>query len=357
MSKYRKLLTALLVFCMVFPLCVLKSQAAEQAGPYTYTIRFYAGNQGTFAGTGGVRVLDEQGIPAGGTAPVLEQNGTVLTVSGLKAGYRVNFPEIQDGAVKLRTDSRYYVRGLRRSGYDNDTVDAPSFLVEQDQDYVVAYGVVGDQVSYVVHYRDTDGNRLAPSRTYQGNVGDRPVVAFLYIEGYRPQAYNLTRTLSKNEAENVFTFVYERTGGSGGGGGTGGGAGEEQPPAGAPEPGAAQPAAPAPVPAAAPAGGAPAGGGAAAAGGDAGKAGVQPGVEAPDEEVPREEEPDEVRRLDEDEKVPLIDTIQNLPENGTARILGASALGIAAAAALLLLIFFWQKQRREHASDRDSGES
>lgn len=35
------------------------------------------------------------------------------------------------------------------------------------------------------------------------------MVACHYIEGYQPQAYNLTKTLSKNEAENVFTFVYE----------------------------------------------------------------------------------------------------------------------------------------------------
>lgn len=35
------------------------------------------------------------------------------------------------------------------------------------------------------------------------------MVAYHYIEGYQPQAYNLIKTLSKNEAENVFTFVYE----------------------------------------------------------------------------------------------------------------------------------------------------
>ena len=35
------------------------------------------------------------------------------------------------------------------------------------------------------------------------------MVAYHYIEGYQPQPYNLTKTLSMNEAENVFTFVYE----------------------------------------------------------------------------------------------------------------------------------------------------
>ena len=37
---------------------------------------------------------------------------------------------------------------------------------------------------------------------------DRPVIAYQYIEGYQPQAYNLTKTLSKDPAENVFTFIY-----------------------------------------------------------------------------------------------------------------------------------------------------
>lgn len=77
-----------------------------------------------------------------------------------------------------------------------------------DEDYVVAYGVLGDMVAYTVQYLDENGNELAPSKTYYGSVGDRPVVAFQYIEGYLPQAYNLTKTLSENEADNVFPFEY-----------------------------------------------------------------------------------------------------------------------------------------------------
>jgi hypothetical protein len=43
-----------------------------------------------------------------------------------------------------------------------------------------------------------------------GNVGDKPVGASLYIEGYQPQAYNLTGTLQADESKNVFTFVYRK---------------------------------------------------------------------------------------------------------------------------------------------------
>ena len=64
-------------------------------------------------------------------------------------------------------------------------------------------------VSYIVNYQDTQGKVLAESQKFYGIVGEQPVVAFRYIENYQPQAYNLTRTLRKNEAENVFTFVYQ----------------------------------------------------------------------------------------------------------------------------------------------------
>ena len=63
-------------------------------------------------------------------------------------------------------------------------------------------------VAYTVNYEDEQGNKLAESQTFYGNVGDKPVVAYRYIENYVPQALALTKTLSDNEAENVFTFKY-----------------------------------------------------------------------------------------------------------------------------------------------------
>lgn len=59
-----------------------------------------------------------------------------------------------------------------------------------------------------VSYQDAAGNELAPSDTYYGSVGDKPVVAYRYVEGYEPDVAALTKTLKANEAENVFTFVY-----------------------------------------------------------------------------------------------------------------------------------------------------
>ena len=46
--------------------------------------------------------------------------------------------------------------------------------------------------------------------SYYGNVGDEPVIAYLYIDGYIPDCYNQTGKLSSNASENVFNFVYSR---------------------------------------------------------------------------------------------------------------------------------------------------
>ena len=213
-----RLLTAILSLCLAALPWGAVCQAAEG---YTYTVTFYPGNHGTFNGTGGISV------PGGTNAGVsVWVEGQAIKVGGLKKGDMVSFDAALGGAVALEEGGRYYVKGIRLSGRDNNTVDTPAFRVEGDRDYVVAYGIRGDMTGYTVNYQDESGNELAPSRSYYGNVGDKPVVAFLYVEGYEPMAYNLTKTLVSNEAENVFTFIYRRIpsaqeGSTSPGGGTG----------------------------------------------------------------------------------------------------------------------------------------
>lgn len=334
MRSCRKILTGLMVFSMMFGMASRDSRAAAAEEPYTYTVTLYAGNQGGFTGTGEIQVT-AGGALASGVTMELRSDGSAVTVSGLKSGYRISVPGIQEGVVSLKEDSRYYVRGLRKSGYDNDTVAEPSFDVTEDQDYVVAYGIRGEMVAYTVRYQDTSGKRLAADRTYYGNVGDRPVAAFLYIEGYQPRAYNVTRTLSRNEAENIFTFVYNRISTGGGSTGTGGGGGGGTAPApegtGAPEAPAGTGAVTAPGGAGA-AGGA-GGAGAAVPGGGAGGVPAQPedGVQVPDDEVPADEGPREVEN--QDEEVPKI----NVPDiEETARAGWMFGLPVFALLALLL---------------------
>ena len=180
MKRLRRVLYALFALCLFFP-NVLSASAKEE---YTYTIRIFSGRQGSFA------------------------DGDVIVFEGRHYGDRVNFYQ---SAVTLNDNSKYYIRGIRESGKDNNvSMQTSSFLVTGDRDYVIAYGILGDATSYTINYVDSEGNTLAPSETYYGNVGDKPVVAYLYIDGWQPQAYNITKTLEKDPLENVFNFVYTR---------------------------------------------------------------------------------------------------------------------------------------------------
>lgn len=178
MKKLRVFLGVLFVLCMLTSLIT-----PAMAEGYTYTVRVFAGAHGTIDGE------------------------EMVVYTDLPYGSRVNF---DISRVSLDENSKYYVKGIRESGRDNNTVSEPSIYVTEDIDYVVAYGIKGSSVAYTVNYMDADGNTLYPSATFYGNVGDRPVMAFQYIDGYHPQAYNLTKTLSENASENVFTFIYSR---------------------------------------------------------------------------------------------------------------------------------------------------
>ena len=191
-------LAALVVITGVF------SQTKDaKAFSYTYTVSFSAGGQGSI--NGGVQVRKASGNEA---SVSVSAKGDKIIVTGLEYGDVISCDA--QGSVALNENSKYYVKGIRLSGRDNNTVAQSAFLVSGDQDYVVAYGIPGELAEYTVNYVDTDGNKLAESRTYYGNVGDEPVIAYLYIDGYIPDSYNQTGKLSSNTSENVFNFVYSR---------------------------------------------------------------------------------------------------------------------------------------------------
>lgn len=295
-------LLAALVFCgALFP-----SAAYAADKDYTYTVRVFSGNQGTVDG------------------------GDCKVYSNIAAGSRWSF---QPEMVSVTDSSKYYVKGIRVAGRDNDTVNlvnnTSSFIVNEDVDLVVAYGMKGSLTHYTVTYVDENGRELAPAQRYEGNVGDRPVVAYRYVDGYRPQAYNLTGTLSEDESSNAFTFVYSliatgedeegTTGGNGTGAPTGGTTGG--------------------------AGGAATGGAAGGATGAAGEgtAGQEdqdgtveenptPTTDIPVDGVPLADAPDEIDSIDENE-VPLAANA-----NGGSQVLWGLASPIGIAVALLALV-------------------
>lgn len=65
----------------------------------------------------------------------------------------------------------------------------------------------GDDVSFdLSQIQVTDEKYYVKGIRLSGR--DKPVVAYHYIENFVPQALALTKTLSENEADNVFTFTY-----------------------------------------------------------------------------------------------------------------------------------------------------
>lgn len=180
MKRWKKLLVSLLTVSMTIGASTMSVMAADG---YTYKVTLSAGNKGTINGQAKV-----------------EQDS-------LFAGSTVTF-NLKDVQV---TDDKYYVKGIRLSGRDNEEALASPVLdnVTGDADYVVAYGIKKDMVAYTVNYQDASGKALAESQTFYGNVGDKPIVAYQYIENYIPDALALTKTLSNNVSENVFTFTYK----------------------------------------------------------------------------------------------------------------------------------------------------
>lgn len=304
------MMTSILTVAVLLVTMTANVFAAEE---YTYKVTFYAGAQGTFS--------SEDDLSVEGSEYTITRDADKITVSGLKAGAVVSFNAQKAGSVSLDATSKYYVKGIRKSGRDNNTVEASAFRVTEDQDYVVAYGVKGNLTSYTVNYVDAEGNAIAESATYYGNVGDKPVVAYRYVEGYLPQAYGLTKTLSENTAENVFTFEYSRittetvvVPGEGSGAGTGTGT-ETQP--GTDEPGTDTPVDPDQP------------------GTDTPVNPDQPGTDTP-------EVPDDVIDLD-DEETPGGNIDLN---EGNLPIVVSVGIGVLALITLIALVLFARKRRQ-----------
>lgn len=176
MKHIKRFLMIAIAFVLLIPLNV---HAA-----YSYTITLYAGNVGTFS------------------------DGSTTKTYTVDLNGEVNFQDdIKDVVLTGDNAKTYYVKGVREAGKDNNTVSATRFTVTSDREYVIAYGIKGNMVPYTISYVDrSTGATLYPSQTFYGVVGDKPVVAYQYVDGYQPEAYNMTGTL-KAEG-NEWTFYY-----------------------------------------------------------------------------------------------------------------------------------------------------
>ena len=199
--KKRIVLSLLIALVLTFgiPATTLKADAA-----YTYRVTVFAGNQGKFT---------------------VEYDGGTLSSDGKKwtkdylSGQHIEISEDSLG-FELKDKSKYYARGFRVAGHDNDEIEEGAenktavafkrieYDVDADIDYEMAYGLKGAMVAYTINYVDGSGKTLHGSDTYYGMKGDKPVVSYRYVEGYYPNAYTQGKTLSSNEKDNVFTFTY-----------------------------------------------------------------------------------------------------------------------------------------------------
>ena len=188
------MMTTALVLALTFIMALMavsfadKAYADVAAKGYKYKITVYAGQQGEFKN--GKKIWSKQ-----------VNAGEAVTISEETTGFRL-------------TNKEYYVRGFRESGHDNDEqLKSVTFTADEDTSFEVAYGIAGGMVKYQVRYVDEDGDELRDSDTYYGMIGDKPVVSYKYVNNYMPQAYHVTKTLSKDEDKNVFTFKYRSTSG------------------------------------------------------------------------------------------------------------------------------------------------
>ena len=200
----RKSFKSIIFSFILFSFVIINLDVIE-ASSYTYTVSFFSGNPGSFTNLSSFQVRKAVGNEQEVSICHL---GHKVVISGLEYGDTVSC-NAQD-SISLDADSKYYVKGIRLSGRDNNTVASSAFTVVEDQDYVIAYGIPGEMTEYTVEYVDEAGNTLAPSRIYSGNVGDEPVIAYLYIDGYTPASYNQTSKLVSDSNSNIFRFVYSR---------------------------------------------------------------------------------------------------------------------------------------------------
>lgn len=203
MMRNRKHVFTILLLAMSFVLVLglgasvfaADEGSASTGKGYTYRVTIYSGNQGVFEG--GKHVWKNE-----------YHAGDMASISTEDLGFRIK-------------DDKYYCRGFRVTGHDNDETTGIQRLqidnIDTDVSYELAYGIKGAMVSYIVNYVDENGKTLHASDTYYGMPGDKPVVSYRYIDGYYPNAYNMGKTLVEDETKNVFTFTYTKGTPPGGG--------------------------------------------------------------------------------------------------------------------------------------------
>ena len=143
------------------------------AEEYGYTVRVFSGNKGSV-------------------------NGEEVASFKVSKGEEIDLTEAVSVGIG---DSAYYHKGFREAGQD-DEFPYRAFPVEHDIDLVVSYGMRAQMAKVTLHFREYGTGRPlvaddgSDSVTCECKVGDKPVIAFRHIEGYRPLYRNVTGTVT-----------------------------------------------------------------------------------------------------------------------------------------------------------------
>lgn len=183
---------AVVMAFLAFVCCIMMIAGSDRAyAAYKYKVTIYSGLQGTI-------------------------NGKTVWSKEYNQDEPVDI-SLDEIGFKEKKNSKYYVRGLKIAGHDNNENETTgfsdlSFDATCDVEYMVTYGIKGALVKYIARYVDTHGKEIHKSSTYYGMAGDKPVVSFRYIDGWTPDHYNIAKTLSEDESKNIMTFTYTKEG-------------------------------------------------------------------------------------------------------------------------------------------------
>ena len=211
MKKFKIVAVLAIAFCFLLgTTAVYAADEETPPEPYVHQVTVSAGN-------GSFDAASEKGTSAtidvsAGKVVVKNKEGSTVSTS--------EFKTLPDGEAPAK--SKYFVTGMKLAGHDNyegsnyvfnGTVDiygdaALASYKEKDTELVIAYGLKGNMVKYTVRYVDQNGAKLAEPETYYGEIDQKPVISYKYIEGYVPRELNATKTLTADPDVNIIEFTY-----------------------------------------------------------------------------------------------------------------------------------------------------
>ena len=173
MMQTKRMTGIALAIALMTAVVLLGVPSHAVAEEYGYTVRVFSGNKGSV-------------------------NGEEVASFKVSKGEEIDLTEAVSVGIG---DSSYYHKGFREAGQD-DEFPYRAFPVERDIDLVVSYGMRAQMAKVTLHFREYGTGRTlvaddgSDSVTCECKVGDKPVIAFRHIEGYRPLYRNVTGTVT-----------------------------------------------------------------------------------------------------------------------------------------------------------------